>query len=133
MVDTSLFTIRWYNMCFDNWFSHLKLYKKYQKQLLRPWLIGNQNSRKVRSLISPKKICFNRGIPQPLSDIYEFVHNMRRLSVSCNSPHIATNVHELCHQSFGQNCPTSSTSFTRHVHNIHGEISVGFCDSLRVY
>ena len=63
---------------------------------------------------------------KPLSDIYEFVHDMRRV----NSPHIATNVHELCHQSFGQNCSTSST---RHVHDIHGEISVGSCDPLRVY
>ena len=46
------------------------------------------------------------------------------------SPHIATKVHELCQKSFGQNCSTSSTG---HVHDIHGDISVGSCDPIRVY
>ena len=32
--------------------------------------------------------------------------------------------HELCHKRFGQNCSTSSI---RHVHDIHGEISVDSC------
>ena len=50
---------------------------------------------------------------------------MRRVSASYNSPHIATNVHALRYKRFGQNCSTSSI---RHVHDIHGEISV---DSLR--
>ena len=54
---------------------------------------------------------------------------MRRVSASY-SPHIATNVHELCHKSFGQNCSTSST---RYVHDIHGDISVGSCEPIRVY
>ena len=50
---------------------------------------------------------------------HEFAHDMRRVSASYNSPHIATNVHELCHKRFGQNCSTSSI---RHVHDIHDEI-----------
>ena len=49
----------------------------------------------------------------------EFAHDMRGVSASYNSPHIATNVHELCHKRFGQNCSTSSI---RHVHDIHDEI-----------
>ena len=56
---------------------------------------------------------------KPLSHCHEFTHDMRRVSASYNSPHIATNVHELCHKSFGQNCSTSSI---RHVHDIHDEV-----------
>ena len=63
-------------------------------------------------------------------EIHEFVHDMRRVSASYKSPHIATNFHVLCHQSFGQNCSTSSA---RHVHDIHSEISIGSCDPLRVH
>ena len=41
---------------------------------------------------------------KPLSDIHEFVHDMRQVSACYNSPHIAKNVHELRHKRFGQNC-----------------------------
>ena len=67
---------------------------------------------------------------KPLSHCHKFAHDMRRVSGSYNSPHIATNVHELCHKRFGQKCSTSST---RHVHDIHDEISVDSCDPVRNY
>ena len=67
---------------------------------------------------------------KPLSHCHEFANDMRRVSASYNSPHIATNVHELCHKRFGQNC---STSYIRRVHDIHDEISVDSCDPVRVY
>ena len=44
--------------------------------------------------------------------------------------HISSYVATSCVQSLGENCSKSSP---RHVHDIHGEISVGFCDPLRVY
>ena len=65
-----------------------------------------------------------------LSHCHEFAHDMRRFSASYNSPHIATNVHELCHKRFGQNCSTISI---QHVADIHGEIQVDSCDPVRVY
>ena len=58
-------------------------------------------------------------IVKPLSHCHEFANDMRRVSASYNSPHIATNVHELCHKRFGQNCSTRSI---RHVNDIHDEI-----------
>ena len=67
---------------------------------------------------------------KPLSDIHEFIYHMRRIRTSYNSLHIVTNNHELCHKRFGQNY---STSFIRHIHDIHGEISAGSCDPVRVY
>ena len=55
---------------------------------------------------------------------------MRRVSASYNSPHIATTyVHELCCNSFGQNC---STSPTRYAHDIQGEVLACSCDPVRV-
>ena len=62
---------------------------------------------------------------KPMSDIHEFVLDMLRVSANYNSPQIATNVNELCHKSFGQNCSTTSI---QHVHDIHGKISVGSCN-----
>ena len=35
---------------------------------------------------------------KPLSHCHEFAHDVRRVSASYNSPHIATIVHELCHK-----------------------------------
>ena len=51
-------------------------------------------------------------VVKPLSHCHEFAHDMRRVSVIYNSPHISTNVHELYHKRFGQNCSTTSI---RHV------------------
>ena len=49
------------------------------------------------------EICFQYASLNDLSDCHEFVHDMRRVKTKYKSPNIITNIHELCHMSFGQN------------------------------